>query len=151
MNIGGSKSIIKSIKPNKSLSGKKDELERVPSVEQIHQPLQNYKERWKTLAAAAIGDSRGQNRGETDASFSSDIGKTADSVSIEVQNKLSNLVSIDDFDASSTGLRQSVINKVAASKLSFIEQILYDLTLIKDEIEFHTDPLFYNEPGHSFA
>ena len=151
MNIGDFKSIIKSIKPNKSLSGKKDELERVHSVEQIHQPLQNYKERWKTLAAAAIGDSRGQNRGETDASFSSDIGKTADSVSIEVQNKLSNLVSIDDFGGSSTGLRQSIINKVAASKLSFIEQILYDLTLIKDEIEFHTDPLFYNEPGHSFA
>jgi hypothetical protein len=151
MNIGDSKSNMKSIKPNKSLLGKKEELERVPSFEQIHQPVQNYKERWRALAAAAMGDSRGHNRGETDASISSDIGRTADSVSIEVQNKLSNLASIDDFGASSTGPKQSVINKVAASKLSFIEQILYDLTLIKDEIEFHTDPLYYNDPGHSFA
>ncbi|EFX65731.1 hypothetical protein DAPPUDRAFT_332872 [Daphnia pulex] len=150
MSIGESKSNLKSIKPSKSHLGKKEELERVPSVEQIHQPVQDYKERWRTLAAAAMGDSR-QYRGETEASVSSEIGRTADSVSLEVQNKLSNLANIDDFGASSTGPKQSVINKVAANKLGFIEQILYDLTLIKDEIEFHTDPLYYNEPGHSFA
>lgn len=150
MSIGESKSNLKSIKPSKSHLGKKEEMERVPSVEQIHQPVQDYKERWRTLAAAAMGDSR-QYRGETDASVSSEIGRTADSVSLEVQNKLSDLANIDDFVASSTGPKQSVINKVAANKLGFIEQILYDLTLIKDEIEFHTDPLYYNEPGHSFA
>ncbi|XP_046644121.1 uncharacterized protein LOC124329132 [Daphnia pulicaria] len=150
MSIGESKSNLKSIKPSKSHLGKKEEMERVPSVEQIHQPVQDFKERWRTLAAAAMGDSR-QYRGETDASVSSEIGRTADSVSLEVQNKLSNLANIDDFVASSSGPKQSVINKVAANKLGFIEQILYDLTLIKDEIEFHTDPLYYNEPGHSFA
>lgn len=132
-------------KPKKKNPSKKDEMERIPSVEQIHQPVQSYRERWRTLAAAAVSD------GRTNASLSSDIGKTTDSVSIEVQQKLGNLMNGDDSSRTIMGHKQTVVNKVAANKLSFIEQILYDLTLIKDEIEFQTDPIHYNEPGHSFA
>ncbi|XP_057372607.1 uncharacterized protein LOC130693469 [Daphnia carinata] len=146
-NVGGSN--LRAVKPTKTLFGKKDELERVPSIEQINVSVQSNKERWRALAAAAMGDGRGQTRGETDASVSSDIGRAADSVSIEIENKL--LAHADVCSVSSICPKQSIINKIAISKLNFIEQVLYDLTLIKDEIEFHTDPLFYNEPGHSFA
>lgn len=148
-NVGGSQANVRPVKFHKTVFGKKDELERVASIEQINLPVQNNKERWRALAAAAMGDGRGQNRGETDASVSSDMGRASDSVSIELENKL--LARADNFSAVPICPKQSVINQIAVSKLNFIEQILYDLTLIKDEIEFHTDPLFYNEPGHSFA
>lgn len=151
MNIGESKVTHKSSKPNRPIVGKKEDLERVPSVEQIHQPVQSYRERWRMLAAAAMSDGRGQTRGGTDVSLSSDIGRATDSISIEIQHKLNNLASADDLSAPQFSQKQSVVNKTAASKLGFIEQILYDLTLIKDEIEFQTDPIHYNEPGHSFA
>lgn len=97
-----------------------------------------------------MSDGKGQPRGCADISLSSDIGRATESISIEIQQKLSNLA-IDDPSAPQSGYKNSVVNKVAASKLGFIEQILYDLTLIKDEIEFQTDPIHYNEPGHSFA
>lgn len=151
MNIGNTKAVLPTSKHKKSLVGKKEESERVPSVEQIHHPIQNYKERWRSLAAAAMSDGRGQVRGGTNISLSSDVGKT-DSISIEVQQKIGSQANINDPSQTHImGYKQSIVNKVAASKLFFIEQILYDLTLIKDEIEFQTDPIHYNEPGHSFA
>lgn len=146
------RAIPSTLKSKTKNTSKKDEMERVPSVEQIHQPVQSYRERWRTLAAAAMSDGRGRGGGGgTNVSLSSDIGKATDSVSIEVQQKLGSLSNGDDPTGTTMGHKQTIVNKVAANKLSFIEQILYDLTLIKDEIEFQTDPIHYNEPGHSFA
>ena len=151
MNIGDRKTLFKPGKSSKFPVNKRDEMERVPSVEQLLQPVQSYKERWRALAMAAISDGRGQVRGGTDVSLSSDFGRATDSVSIEIQHKLNNLGTAEDSGVAPLSQKQSSVNKTAEAKLSFIEQILYDLTLIKDEIDFQTDPIHYNEPGHSFA
>lgn len=107
------------------------------------------------LAQAAIGDGRLQVRpsGAADASMSTDVvGRVTDSLSVELQQKFSNLAVLDDVTrVTGASSKQSALNRVAAKKLNFIEQILYDLTLIKEEIEFQTDPIHYNEPGHSYA
>lgn len=125
-----------------SAGNKNEESERPPSVEQIIQPI-NYRERWRQLAAAAMSDTRREARG-TDASMSSDFGRGTDSMSLELQIK-----------NAGTGVvlsnKQASINKVAAVKLAYIEQILYDLTLIKEEIDFQTDPIHYNDPGNSLS
>ena len=94
-----------------------------------------FKERWKLLAQAAIGEGRLQVRQVPEASFSTDIaGRVTDSltISVELQQKFSNLGILDDSARlSGVASKQSILNKVAATKLNFIEQILYDLTLIK--------------------
>ncbi len=142
---------------HKATTTKRDEPERVASVEQMQQPIHNYKERWKMLAAAAMGDGGFKTRSQcvADASFSSEYGRVTDSVSVEIQQKLSHFTGADVDSNRVLGAvcnsKQSTLNKIAATKLNFIEQILYDLTLIKDEIEFATDPVHYNDPGHSFA
>lgn len=149
MNIGNSKSKSSAPKSNRSQNPAtaRKEIDRAASVEQIIVPVQSYRERWRTLAAAAIGTdaSKGHNRTATNLSLSSDMGKNTDSVSnIEIQQSAIPV-------PTAMSHKQSVVNKVATGKLNFIEQILCDLTLIKDEIEFQTDPIHYNEPVHSFA
>lgn len=128
---------------NKTSAGvKKEESERAPSVELMLQPI-NYRERWKMLAAAAMSDTRREARG-TEPSMSSDFGRGTDSMSLEMQIK-----SMGNGPVLSN--KQTSINKVAAAKLTYIEQILYDLTLIKEEIDFQTDPIHYNDPGNSLS
>ena len=79
---------------HKATTTKRDEPERVASVEQMQQPIHNYKERWKMLAAAAMGDGGFKTRSQcvADASFSSEYGRVTDSVSVEIQQKLDCLV-----------------------------------------------------------
>lgn len=153
MNIGKSKNKPTMLKFNRNQNPAAiKEIERIPSVEQIHQPTQNYRERWRTLAAAAIStEGKGHNRTATNLSLSSDVGRATDSISMEIQHKCNHSINNDDSAATTKDMKQSIVNEIASSKLNFIEQVLCDLTLIKDEIEFQTDPIHYNEPVHSFA
>lgn len=43
-------------------------------------------------------------------------------------------------------LRSAMATQVAVKKLTAIEQTLRDLLLIKEEVDFQTDPVHYNEP-----
>jgi len=86
------------------------------------------------LAAAAIGDGRRMSSLGSSAAIS-------DSASVEIRHEESTQPHTDD------SYKQTAINKVALIKLSFINQILYDLTLIKEEIDFQTNPMNYNAPG----
>lgn len=156
-NIGKRQGNVRKSTKAKGNACKREEGDRVASIEQIQQSSM-LKDRWKNLAAAAVGDVRVQGRGPgavTDGSYSSDhAGRVTDSVSLELQQKFTGGVGQGDDPLRVLGgvsAKQSKLNRVAATKLNFIEQILNDLTLIKDEIEFATDPIHYNEPGYSFA
>lgn len=111
--------------------GVKKPLDRTSSVEEIRNTNMNMKDRWKMMLAAAIGDRR----------IRTPSSGLSDSASVEIQHEES---------TKEDSYKQTAINKIALIKLNFIEQILYDLTLIKEEIDFQTDPLNY-ELGNSFS
>lgn len=125
---GKSKNVLGRVK--NSLDHRKNEIENLEEIRNM-----NMKDKWKMLAAAAIG---------TDGRRISSLGSSAaisDSASVEIQHEESTKLPTED------SYKQTAINKVALVKLSFINQILYDLTLIKEEIDFQTNPINYNAPG----
>ena len=109
---------------------------------------------WKKAATAVLHHL--QVRDALSPRSGSDIDKRADSLCVELPQPVKQEVSPSLKDGPHRSAAESErkggdLNQVAAAKLEFIEQMLYDLTLIKEEIEFQTDPIHYNDAFHSMS
>ena len=110
-------------------------------------------EKWQKFADIALAEHRLKGDANTPES-GSDV-EDKESITSKETEMASSTGKAFSIKVSTAGTDESDrkidnLNRTAVMKLQFIEQILTDLTLVKEEIEFHTDPINYNDPGNSY-